>query len=92
MNDEQKNGSANKDASSPVKAATESGAGDGQNHTAPSSPTVNGVLKNREATENGTAADGDDGTDTEDAKLESDQNEKSSTYSDDDGRKPSIQP
>lgn len=87
-----KNATANKDAASPVKAATETGTGDVKNQSAPSSPTVNGGLKNHEATENGTVNDGDDGTDTEDAKLESDQNEKSSTYSDDDGRKPSIQP
>lgn len=89
MNDE------SKDKNSPVKVATDAGAGDAPNHSAPSSPTINGVLKNNhQATENGngTVPEGDDGTDTEDAKLESDQNEKSSTYSDDDGRKPNIQP
>lgn len=84
MNEEPKD--AAKDGASPVKAAA-----DGQNHTAPSSPTTNGDVKNHVAPENGTATDGDDGTDAEDTKLDSERNEKSA-YSDDESRKPSIQP
>lgn len=93
MSDEAKDTATVTKELSPAKTASETG-GTENCTNATASPTTNGDVKSRigESLENGGVATGADDADGEDAKQDSEQNDKSSNYSDDENRKPSIQP